>query len=128
MEYLFLIGRVLFGGFFMMSGINHFRHVSGMAGYAASKGVLFPKIMVILSGLLILLGGFWIVTGIYVQVGVLEIALFLLPVSFVMHPFWKDTDPAARSMNEIQFKKNMALLGAALMLLMIPLPWVLSLA
>jgi hypothetical protein len=44
-----------------------------------------------------------------------------------MHNYWADTDPQMRQANEIQFHKNLALLGAALMLLAIPEPWVLSL-
>jgi len=33
MEILLLLGRILFGGFFIMSGINHFTNVKMMAGY-----------------------------------------------------------------------------------------------
>jgi len=40
---------------------------------------------------------------------------------------WAVTDPAARQMDAVMFKKNMALLGAAWMLLLIPQPWPLSL-
>jgi hypothetical protein len=44
-----------------------------------------------------------------------------------MHNFWADQDQQTRQSNEIQFQKNLALLGASLMLLLIPEPWVLSL-
>lgn len=120
MEYLFYLGRVLYGGFFIKSAVNHFMNTSALAGYAASKKVPMPKLAVIGSGLLIFLGGLWILTGIYVGVGVIELALFLIPVSFTMHAYWNDTDPMQKMSNRINFMKNMALLGAALMLLQIP--------
>ena len=117
---LFYLGRVLYGGFFILSGINHFTHTDMLAGYAASKHVPMPKLAVLFSGLLIFLGGLWILTGYFVQIGVLELALFLVPVSFKVHDFWNDTDPNQKMMNRVHFMKNMALLGAALMFLQIP--------
>jgi putative oxidoreductase len=119
-DYLFYLGRVLYGGFFIMQGINHFMNTNALAGYATSKKVPMPKLAVIFTGLLLFLGGLWILTGAYVEIGVLELALFLIPTSFIMHDFWNDTDPMQKMSNKIQFMKNMALLGAAFMLLQIP--------
>jgi len=127
MDYLFLVGRVLYGGFFLVSGLNHFSQLNAMVPYAASKGVPAPKLAVLGSGLLAFLGGLSILLGLWPRAGVLLLAIFLLPVTFGMHNYWADRDPQTRQMNQVQFHKNMALLGAALMLLMIPEPWVLSL-
>jgi putative oxidoreductase len=127
MSYLFLLGRILYGGFFLLAGSRHFTQLNGMVPYAASKGVPAPKIAVLGSGLLAVLGGLSIVLGLWPRCGALLIAVFLLPVSFAMHNFWADKDPQARQLNQVQFQKNMALLGGALMLLMIPEPWVLGL-
>jgi uncharacterized membrane protein YphA (DoxX/SURF4 family) len=55
------------------------------------------------------------------------VALFLLSVTPVMHNFWTVTDPTQRLGEFINFSKNAALLGAALMLLAIPSPWPYSL-
>jgi hypothetical protein len=44
-----------------------------------------------------------------------------------MHNYWADKEPQARQANQIQFHKNVALLGAALMFLAIAEPWWLSL-
>ena len=38
-EYLFLLGRILYGGFFVLGGLNHFMHLGMMSGFVASKGV-----------------------------------------------------------------------------------------
>ena len=127
LDYLFLLGRILYGGFFVVSGINHFRHLSMMAGYAGFKGVPAPKAAVIVSGLLILLGGLGVVLGVYPECSVACITLFLVPVTAMMHRYWEIADPQARIGDRVNFEKNIALLGGGLMLLMIPQPWPLSL-
>lgn len=38
----FLLGRLVCGGFFFYSGIDHFRNQQKLTEYAASKGVPFP--------------------------------------------------------------------------------------
>jgi putative oxidoreductase len=127
MDYLFLLGRILFGGFFLFNAYRHFTGVSSMGPYAASKGVPAPRMAILGSGLLLALGGSSILLGVKPKWGVLLLALFLVPVTFAMHNFWADQDQQTRQSNEIQFQKNLALLGASLMLLLIPEPWLLSL-
>jgi len=124
---LFLIGRVLYGGFFINSALNHFRHTKMLAGYAQSKGVTSPQLAVQATGILLLVGGLSVLVGYEIMWGILALVIFLLGTSIKMHDFWNDKDPQAKSMNQIQFNKNMALLGAALMMLAIPMPWMYSL-
>ena len=125
-EILFLVGRVIFGGYFLMSAWNHFAKHGMLAAYTESKGVPMSGLMVYVSGLLILFGGAGILLGVYVGWAVAALVLFLLPVSFMMHNFWKDTDPNMKMSNMVNFTKNMALIGAALMFLAIPMPWLFS--
>jgi len=68
------------------------------------------------------LGGLSILLGVQPRWGAVLIIVFLLPVTFVMHNFWADTEPAAKQVNQAMFQKNLALLGAALMLVLIPEP------
>lgn len=114
--FLFLLGRILYGGFFIKSGVNHFTNNEMLAGYAASKGVPMPKTAVYLTGAMMFLGGLYILLGFLVSWGILFLSVSMIGISFKMHAFWKDTDPQARMMDEINFWKNMALLGGALML------------
>lgn len=127
-DILFLVGRILYGGYFIMAGLNHFTKTEMLAGYAASKGVPLPKIAVLGSGTLIVLGGIGVLLGAYVEWAVLALAVFLVVVSFTMHAFWADADPNMKMGDMTNFLKNMALLGAALLLLSIPTPWIYSFA
>lgn len=124
---LFLIGRVLLGGYFLRSAYNHLVNTQQLMGYAGSKGVPAPKVAVLGSGLLLLLGGLGILLGRYVDWAVLALVLFLVPVTFKMHAYWKATDPMQKMGDQVNFWKNVALLGAVLMLLMLPEPWLYSL-
>jgi putative oxidoreductase len=128
MEYLFLAGRVLYGGFFLLAGIHHFRHLEMMTPYAGAKGIPAPRVAVLGSGFLLVLGGLSILLGVRPAWGVLLLTAFLLPTSFLMHNYWAATDPSVRQLDQVNFKKNIALLGAGWMLLLIPQPWPLSLA
>jgi len=127
MIYLFVLGRILLGGYFIMSGFNHFVTLEGSAGYAASKGVPMPKLAVVVTGLMMLLGGLGILLGVYVQCAVLLLSLFLLGTLVKMHKYWEVTDPMQKMGERINFYKNLGLLGAIIMLLAIPLPWAMSL-
>jgi len=120
---LFLIGRILFGGYFIYSGINHFRMLGAMAGYAQAKGIPAPKPAVAFTGLLLLVGGMSVLFSLYPTIGAAALAIFLLPVTFTMHAYWKVQDPMAKMAERVNFMKNIALLGAALLLLAIPQPW-----
>lgn len=108
----------------MLSGINHFTQTEGLAGYAASKKVPYPKMMVYASGAILLLGGGGIILSSSEKIiswSVAALILFLAPVSFKMHNYWADKDPNMKMSNMINFMKNMALAGAALMMLSIPI-------
>jgi putative oxidoreductase len=118
-----LLGRAIFGGFFLYNGINHFRNRKMMAEYARSQNVPAADAAVMASGAMIAAGGLSLITGIRPKVGVSLISAFLLGVSPVMHAFWRHEDPQ-RKMNEmVHFSKNMAMLGGAMFVAAVPEPW-----
>lgn len=128
MDILFLIGRILFGGFFISSGINHFTKWEEMSAFAKAKGVPLASTAVPMTGVLLLLGGSSLLLGAYPIWGIFLLAVFLIPTSLMMHAFWTVQDPMMKMNDMVNFMKNLALLGALLMFLAIPRPWPLSLA
>ena len=127
MKPLFLIGRLVFGGFFLYNGINHFKQQKELAQYAGSKNVPSPEAAVATSGALLALGGASIIMGLQPKMGTLAIIAFLATVSPVMHDFWTAEDPNQRQNDMIHFSKNLALLGAAIALAGVEEPWPVSL-
>ena len=124
---LFLIGRILYAGFFLVSGLNHFTKTSMYKQYTASKGIPASGLAVVGSGLLVFLGGLSVLLGFWPHIGLLLIVIFLLGVTPAMHNFWVVKDPMAKMADQINFMKNTALLGAALVMTAIPQPWPISL-
>jgi len=117
MDIVFLIGRILFGGYFLMGGINHFTKMEMMTGYATSKKVPMPKISVALTGVVLVLGGLGILLGVYVLYAVILLSVFLVVAAFKMHAFWGMEDGEAKMHEMRYFMVNLALAGATLMML-----------
>ena len=98
-------------------------------GYGLSPTVMTPgpAVATVISALWLLTGGASVVTGFRPEMGLGLIVAFLVVVTPKMHDFWTVTDPTQRMGQFINFQKNVALAGAALMMLAIPRPWPYSL-
>ena len=112
---ILLVGRILFAALFVSSARghiqNHARYVEG-----AGQKLPFPVLAGWPAGAWLLVGAISIVAGIWADIGALMIALFLVPAAALFHPFWSQTDPAARRTHESAFYRDVSLLGAALAL------------
>jgi putative oxidoreductase len=109
-----VLGRFFFALIFLMAGANHFSRQT--IGYAASQGVPLASIAVPLSGVLAIAGGLSILLGYRAKLGAWLIALFLVPVTLMMHKFWTVQDPMMAQIQMILFMKNVAMLGGALLI------------
>jgi putative oxidoreductase len=114
---ILFLGRLLFGGYFLFNAFNHFSNLSMMAGYTRSKGVPAPTLAVAGSGILLAVGGISVIFNVFPVVGLTALALFLVPVTLLMHAFWKVQEPMARMGEMVNFTKNLAILGAVVILL-----------
>ena len=124
---LLALGRLVFGGYFVYNGVNHFKSHQMMAGYARSKDVPLPDVAVAATGAMLVAGGLSIVAGVQPKAGASLIAAFLLGVSPRMHAFWQTDDEQQKMADLVNFTKNMALVGAACFVAAAPEPWPASL-
>lgn len=109
-KWLALAGRIFFSLIFIMSGLHHITNPGSMVQYASAMGVPAPKVMIILTGLMILAGGISVLIGYKARIGALLIILFLVPVTPWMHR------PLSDQMQFIMFMKNLSMLGGALII------------
>ncbi len=123
MRATFLLGRLIFGGYFIFSGINHFKKTDQMTQYAAAKKVPHPDLAVKLTGAALITGGASILLGAKPKLGAAALVGFLAAVSPIMHDFWRQEQPEQRMNDMINFMKNMALLGGAMALMGVEEPW-----
>jgi putative oxidoreductase len=128
MKIRFTLGRLLYGGFFLASGISHFREYKRHASYAESKGVphLLAPAAVVGTGALLVAGGASLLLGVRPKLGSAAVIAFLAGVSPVMHNFWKQQGEM-RENEMAHLMKNAALLGGALALAGVEEPWPFSL-
>jgi putative oxidoreductase len=112
---ILLVGRILFVALFVSAARghiqNHPRYVEG-----SGKKLPFPVLAGWPAGVWLLVAAISIVVGIWADLGSLMIAAFLIPAAVLFHPFWSQTDPAARRTHEAGFYRDVSLLGAALAL------------
>ena len=111
------IGRILFAFLFIGSGIGHLTKTAALTGYAKYKKLPAAKLGVIVSGLFILLGGLSVLLGLWVDLGALLLVIFLFPAAFIFHNHWTETDERSKATEQAQFTKDLALAGAALIIL-----------
>jgi uncharacterized membrane protein YphA (DoxX/SURF4 family) len=123
-----LAGRLLLGGYFLNAGYHHFAQHKMLAGYAAMKKVPLPGLAILGTGLLLTAGGLSVLLGLYPLIGLGLLALFFVGVTPMMHDFWRQTEPMQRMGEQVNFMKNVALLGAVLILMAMPQPWAYSLS
>ena len=112
---ILLIGRIFFVALFVFAGRghiqNHSRYVEG-----SGKKLPFPILAGWPTGVFLLVAAVSIIAGVWADIGSLMIAAFLVPAAVLFHPFWSQTDPAARRTHEGSFYRDVSLLGAALAL------------
>ncbi|MFC4990542.1 DoxX family protein [Saliphagus infecundisoli] len=115
---VFLVGRVVFGVLLAFQGLNHFQNTEAMSGYAQSKGIPAPRASVLLSGGMLIFGGFGIVLGAFPVIAAGAVAIFLLVTTPMMHDFWAVPEDQQQS-EMTHFIKNVELFGASLVFLVL---------
>ena len=120
MDTLVTVGRVLYGGVMIFSGIQNYRHLKIMAELTKSKGMPVPKLCVVIASAICILGGISILANYQIKIGVLLVWVFLLPSTIIIHNFWTVKDPMERGNEMGHFLKNLLILAGALIFLGLP--------
>jgi putative oxidoreductase len=111
---MMLIGRILLGGIFVISGYGK---LMGLAAFAASlekNGVPFVSVLAPLGAAVEFFGGLAIVLGIEVRYGALLMVAFVIVATLISHRFW-EFEGTARRAQEVNFSKNVAIIGGFLL-------------
>ena len=79
-------------------------------------GVPFAPLLVPISGVLAIVGGLSVALGYKARWAAWLLVAFLVPVTGMMHAYWRLSDPAAIHIQQAMFAKNLSMLGAALLI------------
>ena len=112
-----LVGRILISVIFIMSGLGKVMQFDAQVGYAASHGVPAASLAIILSIVVELVAATMIIAGYRARLGAALLLLWMIPVTFMMHAFWGVEDPMAQQIQMIMFLKNLAMMGAMLLIM-----------
>ncbi|MFB6199529.1 MAG: DoxX family membrane protein [Candidatus Nanohaloarchaea archaeon] len=115
-ETILILGRTLLGSLFLYKGIEHFLKTRKLEAEARTRKIPEPELAVYLTGILLLTAATGIILGIYPGISIILLTLFLLTTTPVFHDFWR-THGTERQNQRDQFIKNIALIGALLILL-----------
>jgi len=110
-----LVGRILLGLIFVLSGFAKISGFDGTAGYIASKGLPLPQVLAALTIVVELGGGLALMAGFYTRQAVVALAGFSLLTAVVFHNFWAAPQPEQMA-QQINFMKNLAIAGGMLVL------------
>jgi putative oxidoreductase len=113
MRWVVPIGRLFLAAIFLLSAPSNFSKPA--IEYAGNAGVPLAQIAVPLAGVIALVGALLVLFGYRARIGAWLLVLFLVPVTLFMHRFWDVSDPAVARLQEINFMKNLAILGGALL-------------
>ena len=112
---ILFVGRLLFVGLFMSTAVNHIRSRDRYVAIAKGR-IPIPYVAGWPAGVWLLLADVSLVLGVWPDIGALMLAAFLVPITILFHPFWAISDPAQRRTQEMNFYRNVSLVGAALAL------------
>lgn len=108
-----LIGRILLGLIFVMSGFGKITGYAGTAGYMESHGLPLVSLLLPLTILVELGGGLLLIAGWQARWVALVFVLFLIPVTAVFHNP-TGLPPAQAQQQTINLLKNLAIMGGML--------------
>ncbi|MFT5300081.1 MAG: putative oxidoreductase [Mariniblastus sp.] len=113
-----VIGRIMLATIFFMSAIgNKIPKFNDVTGYMASEGVPFPTILLIGAIVFLIVGSISVVVGFKTRIGATLLLTFLVLATYYFHDFWTVEDPVLKQTEMIQFMKNLALMGAMVMII-----------
>ena len=108
-----LIGRILIGQIFLLSGLNKVFHYAQTAAYMESKGLPLIPLLLVLTIIIEIAGALMIILGWRARIAAAVMFLWLVPVTFAMHNFWAAPDEQ-RMGQLINFQKNLVIMGTML--------------
>ena len=109
------LARVSLGAIFFILGITKILGFTGVAGWMASSGVPFAKLLLVVTIAIEVGGGLLLIIGKQTRWAALALAAFVVPVTLVFHAFW-NADAASFQDQLTHFLKNLAIFGGLLLL------------
>ena len=107
--YISLIGRVLIGLIFVMSGVSKIADPQGTQQYMAAMGITTATTFFYAGAVFVeLAGGLSLLLGVWARWGAMALIVFMIPTTLMFHTNFGDQNQT------IHFMKNLAMMGGLL--------------
>ena len=113
-DFVYAIGRVALVAVFIKSGLDKLIDPTGLAGMLGAKAFPMPKVMAYAAGVTEVVLGVLVAVGFQARIAAFGLVAFTVVATLIAHNFWDLTGPARRA-NEVNFWKNVAIVGGLLM-------------
>lgn len=110
---LWLTGRLLLGGLFVVGGVHHFFMLGGLAQFMVSRGVPAAKLVLIVGSVFQAVAGLALIVGYQAFWASIGLVVFTLVASAIFLNFWSHEGEARA--NAIKgWQSNLAIVGGLL--------------
>jgi len=112
-QILWILGRLLLGGLFVVGGVRHFFILPAIAQVMAARGVPAPRLVLVAGSVFQVAAGLLLILGISVLLASLGLAIFTVAASVMLLNFW-DMEGTARDTTRNNWLSNIAIIGGLL--------------
>jgi putative oxidoreductase len=109
------VARPLLASMFIAGGVDALRQPGPRVEAVRHAGLSSPEDLVRANALTQVGAGVLLATNRVPRLSALVLAASLVPTTVVGHPFWQEKDKASRKQQQVQFLKNLGLLGGLLL-------------
>jgi putative oxidoreductase len=110
-----LLGRALLSFIFLYEAYDSIFYFQATKERMTAYGLTWQQDFVLVGAIiLLLLGGTLLLIGYRTGFAMFILLCYWIPVTFIVHSFWNDPEPARR-LQSIMFVKNLAIVGGMLM-------------
>jgi putative oxidoreductase len=109
------LARPLLASMFITGGLDTLRNPGARPELVAKAGLQDPEKLVRINGATQLVGGLALATGRLPRLSALALAGSLVPTTYIGHAFWSEGDKNTKTQQQIQFFKNLSMLGGLLL-------------
>lgn len=111
------LARLCLSGIFIVAGYGAYSQPGGRTKALPKVGLPESEDLVKLNGATMVGAGIMLGLGIFPKLAALTLIGTLIPTTLAGHPFWKETETKAQQTQQIQFLKNLGLIGGLLLVL-----------
>ena len=110
------LGRCLLGLYFLIPGISKVTGFEANAAYMELHGMVFVPFFLVVTLVLQIGGGLFLIAGYKVRLTALMFAAMTLVINIVMHDFWNVYEGLSQAHETQNFVKNLAIMAGLLLL------------